>query len=374
MQYRRLKGNQGWRDAFFLAMASALLLVFPLPLLAQDKVSIPQPPPLQPRDFDPPKLEQPPRPRTSPGAPVAPITRPLSSLEELRKDVEQLQVNNNELQQAIVSDSAAKNKQIKKYAANIYEIAQRLQSGLWLSPSGEESQPENAQVATRERLLALASALNELIKAFISNPVAQQSHTVDAELLERAGLDLEGIIRKSAGIKKQAEELATGRSVAGRASNKASKPAPYLRLDLDCGVWTTDLFADRPAKIENLWPRIVEGIEVQVRHHELRTEQLFFLDECLTAQARQQAAANGERYAATIKGFNSYEVKGRAFAYEATYEVVRTRSGKINLRLGQLVVLFYTDEGGSGVFDLYQGNMPLRFLPEWAKKLAVSRP
>jgi hypothetical protein len=362
--------------AFIVALTSALLLFLTMPLAAQDRMSLPPLPPIEPIDRGLSKLGGKPNLLNGAEIPVTPISQPLVSLDELKKDIEQLQITNDQLQQEIASASSINNKRIEQYAAKIYELANGLQRGFGSPGIGEDdTQQEDTQLAYHERLSGLASALNESMRAFVNNPVIRQPHTVDAELLAKAGLDLERIVRLSASLAKSAENRDDRSSTAARkrASGAGHKPGPFLQLTLDCAIWTADLFADRATKSENLWTMNVEGVKVQVSLHRLYPEQLVFLDECVVPEAGRKATADDERYAAVIKEFNSYEVRGRTFAYQVTYQIVRTRGGKITAHLAQSLSLYYTDEAGHGAFDLYEGKMPLRFLPDWVKDVATSR-
>ena len=191
--------------------------------------------------------------------------------------------------------------------------------------------------------------------------------------MANAGQDIEKIIRSSGGLRELAERLGTNSSL--KAGDRATivkprRPSYYLQFTLDCGAWTVDSFVNRPAKVERLSPVNIEGLKAQVKRHRLLTNEMVSLAECLIPAS---VAENDERYAAVVREFNSFEVKGSAFAYLVTYQVVRTRNGRITARIAQPVAIYYTDESGNGEFGPYGGNMPLRFLPEWVKELAAQR-
>jgi len=371
MKFRPAKGM---RPYSFLILTAALFIA-PATLTAQDKVNIPGPPSPGPLPIKIPEPGPASASRIRSSAPVASITRPSSSLEALQKDVEQLRNNNYELQRALTANTPIDVTKVQKYAENVYEIATRLQGNLWLSPAeGANTSQETSQTAGRDSLEVLAAALNESVQAFVNSPVARKPHTVDAQLLEEAGKDLDRIIDLSAGIGKQVRNLdnanSTGKPTSRRIFGSAPGRAPYLQLTLDCSAWTVDRFANLPKKSRSLGLMNVEGIKIQIKHHKLLNELLIFLDECETPQAKRQTNTNHERYAAVIKDFDSHELKERIFAYQANYQIVRIEKGRISAHLAQIVSLYYLDEGGGGVFDVYEGS---RFLPDWVKGLVTPR-
>lgn len=350
--------------------ALGLAIVLATPLLAQ-RPSPPPPLPRRPNDLGSGQstLLDPGNAPARPGveAPPASATEPRVSLAELKKDIDQLQALNAKLRQAIDSGSASDFGKLGRYVEEIQELAWRLKTtGYWSAGDRSGSDGRPAPPAPDQQLSGLAFSLSEAITAFLSNPVVQQSRIVDAELLAQAGEDLETIIRQAAVVRKRADEL-DHKDVGTKTRHKRPR---YLQFTLDCQAWAADLFADQAARVETLLSLDIEGVTVRVKRHKLLTEQPpVFIGQCMIPAIDENAAGDDGRYAAIVKEFNSYEVKGRAFAYQAHYQIVQTKNGRIIKRMDQPLVLYFTDEGGGGLFELYEGRRPLRSLPDWVKDL-----
>lgn len=370
--------------------AAILLMIFSAaPLLAQaGRPSSPTPPPNQPEATGAPESAVPGIDNLSRSGRSSPLVRlpPASSmmrmpttLESLKNNLDELQQITAKLQQAISTAPSPDYQALVTYAELIQRLAKCIQSSTGLgTTTARDSQPSQTKEAMVGNVPKLVSAIDAAVKKFANGPVAQRAFTIDVEVIAEAGLELGKIITLSAELRKQAEGLSASpgpnSGVAGRSvPRRRYKRLPYLQLTVDCSVWTADLFSNQPARVKKDWPLEIEGAEIQVKHHTLTERQLFSLEECMPCSFDEKAIAEGEHYAALLKDFYSYEVKERTFAYHVTYEVVRTKNGKISARLVQLVTLFFIDAGGQGEFELAQGNRPLASLPEWVRVLVPSR-
>lgn len=131
--------------------------------------------------------------------------------------------------------------------------------------------------------------------------------------------------------------------------------------------WTSPIFADRVTKVLKGKPRIIEGITVQTKLHELKLERLDLVESCEIDQDSLELAFNSEDY--DVEKFTSLEVKGKVFAYEVDYALIEAEDGyDIGAGIGRV----YVDEQRNGYFKLScEYNTELKTLPEWVKKLAA---
>lgn len=311
------------------------------------------------------------------GFPPATPTKPSrATLDDLKKNLDELQTLAARLQETIISGQTPNRPALSTQAAALHRLARCMQSTSGLrGVYADEPQPGHRKGDVGQ----LASAIGESIKKLMNNPVIRRSNIIDAELVAKAGLELQIIVSLSAELRKLAEtreaSAATTETTAMPTPVKtvSRKRPPNLQLTLDCNVWTADRFSRQPAKVKTDRAVKIEGVEIEVKHHSLLERQLIDLEDCMPCAFDEKAIAAGERYSALLKDFYSYESRGRAFAYHVLYEIVRTKDGKIVSHLVQPVSLHYVDEGGQGEFELVAEGRPLTRLPEWVKDLNPRR-
>lgn len=162
--------------------------------------------------------------------------------------------------------------------------------------------------------------------------------------------------------KKSARIIASTQKMRDRKSEELTTKRTVAREG-----WTSPIFADRVTKVLRGAPRIIEGITVQTKLHELKLERLDMVESCEIQNDSSEIAFIEFDY--EVEKFTSYEVKGRVFAYEVDYALINAEDGyDIGARIGG----FYVDEEGDGYFKLLcEDNSELRSLPEWVKNLAA---
>ena len=140
-------------------------------------------------------------------------------------------------------------------------------------------------------------------------------------------------------------------------------------FDIGCRGWKTLAFAGQKSEVKDLEPRGIDGVEVHVTSHELAAEQIVYLESC-GAKENKKSIREDKYYgrsASVVRGFLSYEIDGKIFAYQFTGFAVITKNGYVTERAGASGNVYYTDEDGDGTFERYLGSMPLKFLPDWVK-------
>lgn len=304
------------------------------------------------------------------GFPPAIPTKPSrATLDDLKKDLDELQALGATLQETIkgpTPDYPA----IGTHAAAIHRLAKCVQSTVGLRGSYNDELRDQRN----DDLGQLASGIGKSIKNLLTNPVFRRSNTIDAELITKAGLELRKILWFSAELRTRAEtsepRVSTPKtSTAATPGKVPRKRTPSLQLTLDCDVWTVGRFLRQMAKVKTDRPVKIEGIEIKVKLHKLLERQLMDLEDCMPCSSAEKAIAAGELYAVLLKDFRSYELKGRTFAYHVLYEIVRTKNGKITSHLVQPVSLHYVDAGGQGEFELVEEGRSLARLPDWVRDL-----
>jgi hypothetical protein len=123
---------------------------------------------------------------------------------QIREDYRQLQLVNNELARA-TSAGAADPKGVEKAVSEIRKRAARLRENLTLpEPDPKQTQPRPATAP--ERTDHLLIILDNLVMAFVTNPIFEQGKVADVKMSKKARADLEGIIEVSDRIKKGADK------------------------------------------------------------------------------------------------------------------------------------------------------------------------
>ena len=146
-------------------------------------------------------------------------------------------------------------------------------------------------------------------------------------------------------------------------------------FNIGCRGWSTLAFAEQKSEVKDLEPLGIDGVEVRVTAHEFSDEQIVFLESCDPKSADKPKVADKRygRQASVVRGFLSYEIKGRVFAYRFTCFLVMSKNGQVTERFGAAGTVYYIDEDGDGTFERYRGAMPLRFLPDWVKASALKQ-
>jgi hypothetical protein len=150
---------------------------------------------------------------------------------------------------------------------------------------------------------------------------------------------------------------------------EAQKPKWHPEYTIACRGWSIIPFAGQESKIKDREPTVVDGVEAQVKWHEFPEELIVFLESC-DPEARSKPEGEDPyygRYRGVVRGFESYEVNGRVFAYSFTYFVVMARDGYVTARAGAAGNISYVDKKGDGTFERSYEEMPMRFPPDWVK-------
>ncbi len=130
--------------------------------------------------------------------------------------------------------------------------------------------------------------------------------------------------------------------------------------------WTSPVFADRVVKVLDGTAQVIDGVDVQIKLHELKKERLDMVESCDIQNDNLEIAYNELDY--DVEKFTTYEVKGKIFAYEISYAFIQAEDG---YEIGAGVTNSYIDEEGNGKFKLYCGKAELKSLPKWVKTLAM---
>lgn len=133
----------------------------------------------------------------------------LSLLPLIKEDFARIQVVNNEMMRKIFEDQVLDYKRISESIGEIRKRAIRLKENLMLpeTEAGDKAQrlppPPTQNALLKDSLLTL----DNMIMAFVRNPLFQQTNVVDAKLSAKAGVELKTIIEFSGGIRKEVEKL-----------------------------------------------------------------------------------------------------------------------------------------------------------------------
>lgn len=129
---------------------------------------------------------------------------------KIKEDFEQLQLANRSLRES-GSVEALDYEQIRKGASDVRRRAKQLKKNLLLlEPADEEKPKGTVKASDAKELRAMISALDDLVKSFVENPVLQNPNIVDAEGWARARRDLDSIIILSEQI--QINAVAVGKA------------------------------------------------------------------------------------------------------------------------------------------------------------------
>ncbi len=127
---------------------------------------------------------------------------------QTEQDFNRILTLHNQIVRAISSDQMLDYHFLSEAGAEIRKRANRLQSTLALQElEGDQKDPHQwdgfKNLPLKDSLLTLCKQ----IRSFVTNPVIETPGTVNAEQLEKARLDLAGIIKLSEQIKKDADRL-----------------------------------------------------------------------------------------------------------------------------------------------------------------------
>ncbi|HXU09006.1 MAG TPA: hypothetical protein VN743_08405 [Blastocatellia bacterium] len=126
----------------------------------------------------------------------------------VNEDFARIQTINAEVMHDYTSGAAPDYKHISEAMAEINKRAVRLNANLLLPSTDEEkSDQRNQGVLARQKGRSPLLDLNELIGAFVSNPIFKTVDTIDAQLGKQAKRDLQDIITLSDTISKSAVKL-----------------------------------------------------------------------------------------------------------------------------------------------------------------------
>lgn len=153
---------------------------------------------------------------------------------------------------------------------------------------------------------------------------------------------------------------------------KAQERAPLTEHRIGCDGLINLPFAGQKSKTENLVPRDIDGVSVNIKSYQFVDEQIVFLEVCpLKAASKAKAVDERDRrQASVVRDFSAYEAGGRIFAYGFTAYAVLVKDGRILERYGAAGNIYYVDEDGDGTFERRRGAMSLKLLPNWVKALA----
>ena len=140
--------------------------------------------------------------------------------DEIKTDYEQIQLSQDVVIKTYQSGSRIDYEQIEKSALEINRSATRLHSNLFPAPPLENAdakkEKKNDDAAKTETKPAksvrdLIVELDNTIGSFATSPVFQNLRKIDAQVAEKARLDLEKIIELSALLDAEAKKMAAGK-------------------------------------------------------------------------------------------------------------------------------------------------------------------
>ena len=307
------------------------------------------------------------------GVPPSSVVELKSSLAEMKENVRLLEVINQELQGAVSSPDGPDYATVINDAKDINKLAIRIMRNLTLRPA-ESPAASETQSPTRsvEELKASISALDSTVQTLLNDSVPVEPRTVDAGQLNKAGANLETMVRLSAVVGKEAEDLATvgGKSAKSSAHPKTRlKPSTTIQLTTECNAWSMADLLKRATQTKG-HESVNVGVEAQSRRHQLDETARLSIDDCVDGATYEKGIADNVQYVAIVTDFTSYEVKGRVFAYRVPYKIGFSKNGKVEKRFNQIVSFYYVDEAGDGAFELLTGPVAFGLVPDWVKDLA----
>jgi hypothetical protein len=130
---------------------------------------------------------------------------------QIRDDYKQIQLVNNDLAKATAAAGSLDFKYVAKSVSDIKSRAARLKENLMLPEDKKTAErPKAEPVAEAGRLKNSLIVLDNLVMAFVNNPIFEQAKAVNIEQAIKARHNLEDIIELSEQIKKSVEKLKSG--------------------------------------------------------------------------------------------------------------------------------------------------------------------
>lgn len=127
-------------------------------------------------------------------------------MDQVSEDFQRLLKRHNEIVRSIASNDSPNYQFISDATGEIKKRATRLQSTLGLHKSETAETKRDGQALEAQPAKGDLIALCKKIESFITNPIIETPGTVDAQQLERARRDLEGVVELSGAIKKRADK------------------------------------------------------------------------------------------------------------------------------------------------------------------------
>jgi hypothetical protein len=295
-----------------------------------------------------------------------------SSLAELKENVRLLEVINQELQAAVSSPSGPDYPIVINDAKDINKLAIRIMRNLTLRPADSPAASETQSPARSvEELKASIAALDGTVQTLLNDSLPAEPRTVDAGQLNKAGANLETMVRLSVVVREDAEDLATvgGKSAKSEHPKTRLKPSTTIQLSAECNAWSMADLLKRSAQTKG-HESVNVGVEAQSRRQQLAETAILPIDDCVDGATYEKGIADNVQYVAIVTDFTSYEVKGRVFAYRVPYKIGLSKNGKVEKRFDQIVSFYYVDEAGDGAFELLTGPVAFGLVPDWVKDLA----
>jgi len=131
-----------------------------------------------------------------------------AALPQIKEDFEKLQLTDKQLMIAVFAKNELDPKYIAKASGEIQKRANRLIQNLaYPKPDEQKDKPRALDDLTDIRLAL--SKLDSAVMSFVTNPIFQSDRKViNAELAKKVSSDLQGVVRLSESIRRQANTLA----------------------------------------------------------------------------------------------------------------------------------------------------------------------
>jgi hypothetical protein len=128
-------------------------------------------------------------------------------MDQVSEDFQRILTLHNEIVRAITDNKSLSDKFISDATGEIKKRSIRLQTSLVLAKP--ETKPEDQRDATDLKMLVTNDKLVLLckrIESFVRNPIIEKPGTVDAQQLQKAREDLQGVVELSDAIKKNVDK------------------------------------------------------------------------------------------------------------------------------------------------------------------------
>jgi hypothetical protein len=134
---------------------------------------------------------------------------------------------------------------------------------------------------------------------------------------------------------------------------------------------------DEYRKVSSVTEKQVKGVAVTQKVFEAEARPVVDLDGQTVGNIDakginvSQAVADEKKRLFDVRGFSTYEVNGRVFAYGVTLVPVVIEKN-IRTYAGAMYSLFYYDEDGDGRFETRYSGLPLPGIPAWVGAARVN--